>query len=220
MQSFSNPFKSPSTMRAWTHTRRGPPSFVLKQAEIPVPELNNSASVLVRISHAALNPGSSILMHTIPFLFRSAAAVPETDFSGEIVSVGESIPEDRKKEIQPGTAVFGSIPVPYHLRTGIGALAEYAVVDVSCVTAKPENATFAEASGLPIAGVTALQLMEHSGLKRGDKVLVNGASGGIGTFVVQMCRDVVGDSGLVVGICSGKNAEMVQELGADEVSTL
>lgn len=83
---------------------------------------------------------------------------------------------------------------------------------------KPDNASFEQAAGLGVAGCTALLLVKKARLKRGDSVLVNGASGGIGTIVMQLVREVVGDSGRVVAVCSGRNLEMVGKLGANEVS--
>jgi len=116
-------------------------------------------------------------------------------------------------------AVFGSIPVGFHLKTGAGALAEYVAVESQCVVGTPEGKQGEEVAGLGVAGCTALLLVEKAGLKRGDSVLVNGASGGVGHMVVQMVREVVGESGRVVAVCSegGGNGEMVRGLGADEV---
>ncbi|KAJ9643363.1 hypothetical protein H2199_004042 [Coniosporium tulheliwenetii] len=208
----------PPVMRAWTHSRAGTPSTVLSlSSSHPVPMLTSPASVLVRISHAALNPGGSIMMQLCPSILRSFPAVPELDFSGTVVAVGGSIPEPLKDELQPGAAVFGSVPVSLHLKAGMGALAEYVVVQSSSVCAKPRDMSFEEAAGLGVAGSTALCLVEAMRLGRGNKVLVNGASGGIGTIVVQLVRKAVGESGMVVGVCSGRNAEMVRGLGADEI---
>jgi len=205
-------------MRAWTHSRAGTPSTVLSLSSThPVPTLTSPASVLVRISHAALNPGGSIMMQLCPSILRSFPAVPELDFSGTVVAAGGSISEAQRDELQPGAAVFGSVPVGLHLRAGSGALAEYVVVPSDGVCAMPMNMSFEEAAGLGVAGSTTLCLVEAMQLHRGDKVLINGASGGIGTMVVQLVRKAVGESGMVVGVCSGRNAEMVRGLGADEI---
>ena len=156
------------------------------------------------------------MMQLCPFLFRSSPAIPETDFSGTIVEIGTEILSSGR-DISPGTPIFGSVLVGPHLTTGTGVLAEYVVVDVNSVCRKPEKASFEEAAGLAVSGCAALALMDKAGLKRGDSVLINGASGNVGHLVLQMARDAVGESGRVTAICSRRNAEMVRSLGADEV---
>jgi NADPH:quinone reductase-like Zn-dependent oxidoreductase len=207
----------PSDMRAWIHTRRGPPSTVLTLSKtVKTPTLTSPNAVLIRVSHAALNPGGSIFMQLCPFIFRASPAIPELDFSGTIAGLGSDVPSSRNLNL--GTAIFGSVPVSAHVGSSSGALAEYVVVPAHHVVAKPETAGFEDVAGLPVAGSTALAVIEKAELKKGDSVLINGASGGIGSMVVQMVRDVVGESGRVVAICSGKNVEMVKKLGANEVS--
>jgi reticulon-4-interacting protein 1, mitochondrial len=207
----------PATMRAWIHSRAGPPSTVLSlSSDVPTPTIKEPNEVLVRISYAALNPGSSIIMQLCPFLFRSKPTIPEMDFSGTLVAAGSSALESGRLAV--GDAVFGSVDVGSHVKAGSGALAEFVVVPAANVAKKPSsNMTDAEAAGLCVAGCTAVELMEKAGLQNGNSVLVNGASGGIGTMVVQMARDAVGSNGRVIAICSAKNADMVKELGADEV---
>jgi len=204
-------------MRAWTHIRAGTPSSVLTLSpSVPLPTISSPNHVLVQVTHAALNPGASIMMQLCPFVFRSRPGVPELDFSGRIVAAGSGVAAARN--LQPGTPVFGSVTVGPHLSSGAGALAEYVAIDAATVVRKPDGASFEEAAGLGVAGCTALVLVEKAGLKKGDSVLVNGASGGIGHIVIQMVKKKVGESGRVVGVCSGGNAEMVRTLGADEVS--
>lgn len=202
-------------MHSWIHFRAGHPSPVLTLSQnTTAPIANAPKDVLVRISHAALNPSSS-MMQLCPFIFRARPAIPELDFSGIFVAAGSAVPEDRR--LKPGTAVFGSVSVATHLFNGVGALAEYVAVDSEAVVCKPDNTSFEGAAGLGVAGCTALLLAESTSLKRGDSELVNGASGGIGTMLVQMVRDAVGESGRVAAICSGRNTEIVRKLGADEV---
>lgn len=210
----------PVTMRAWVHTRAGPPSTVLSlSSDIPTPTIKEPTEVLIRISHAALNPGASIMMQLCPFIIRSKPAIPELDFSGTLVAAGSGALELGR--LATGDSVFGSISVESHVMAGSGALAEFVVVPVANVAKKPNsNATDAEIAGLGVAGCTAVDLMDKAELKNGNSVLVNGASGGIGSMVVQMARDAVGTSGRVVAICSGSNTGMVKELGADEVCQL
>jgi NADPH:quinone reductase-like Zn-dependent oxidoreductase len=157
-------------------------------------------------------------MQLIPTLFRTNPSIPETDFSGTTIKTGPKVPFSRA--LVPGTAVFGSIPIGEHVSSGKGVLAEYVVVPAERVCLKPDNVSFEQAAGLPIAGTTALSVLNLAKLKHGYKVLVNGASGGIGCMAVQMAKDVVGESGKVVAVCSGRNLEMVKGLGADEVILL
>ncbi|KAN0102292.1 hypothetical protein V8E51_012802 [Hyaloscypha variabilis] len=211
--------ESPNTMRAWTHTKAGHPSSVLSLSpNFPTPTLSSSPnSVRVRISHAALQIGGSIMMQLCPFLFRSSPAIPENDFSGTIVETGTEVPSSGR-DLSPGMPVFGSVLVGPHLSTGAGALAEYVVVDANSIVRKPEKAGFEEAAGLAVSRCTALALMDKAGLKRGDSVLINGASGNVGHLTLQMAREAVGESGRIIAICSGRKAEMVRNLGADEYS--
>ena len=208
----------PATIRAWVHSRAGPPSTVLSLSpDVPTPTIKQPNDILVHISHAALNPGGSIMMQLCPFFFRSKPAIPELDFSGSLVAAGSAALESGRLAI--GDVVFGSVGVGNHIKGGSGALAEFVVVPAANVAKKPaSHVTEAEAAGLGVAGCTAVALMDKAELQNGNSVLVNGASGGIGSMVVQMARDTVGTNGRVVGICSGGNADMVRELGADEVS--
>ncbi|MCJ1246215.1 zinc ion binding [Trapelia coarctata] len=205
-------------MSAYTHTLRGLPTSTLSlNLSHPVPSLRNPTSALIRITHCAFNPGPSILMTLIPPLFRHTPSIPELDFAGTTISLGSSVPASRA--LAPGTPVFGSIPVGFHLKTGAGALAEYVAVESECVVKTPEGKRGEDVAGLAVAGCTALLLAEKAGLKRGASVLVNGASGGIGHMVLQMVREAVGESGRVVAVCSERsgNGEMIRGLGADEV---
>jgi reticulon-4-interacting protein 1, mitochondrial len=207
---------APLTMRAWTHTRRGDPCTVLTLSTIPRPNITRPTDVLVRITHAALNNGASILTQLIPFIFRTSPSVPELDFAGTVVETGSDVAAARG--LDAGSPVFGCVSGDLAIRAGMGALAEYVVVSASCVTQKPANASFEEAAGLGIAGITALQLVKKARLEKGAKVLVNGASGGVGTLLVQIVRETVGPSGKVIATCSGKNADLVKTFGTDEVS--
>ncbi|KAH7073463.1 chaperonin 10-like protein [Paraphoma chrysanthemicola] len=198
-----------STMRAYIHTARGSPSTVLQPTTLPKPSMSSPTQLLIRTTHCALNPGASILLHLLPFLFRSSPAIPELDFSGVVQDAGSDV-----AEIKVGDEVFGSILVGQHIRSTSGALAEYIVVERACVVKKPANITMSEAAGLGVAGSTALELIKAAKLKKGDAVLINGAAGGIGHLVVQMCMDKVGPSGRVVAICSRSNVGWVKELGA------
>ncbi|OAG10875.1 NAD(P)-binding protein [Paraphaeosphaeria sporulosa] len=202
-------------MIAWTHSRRGPPDEVLTLSTLPVPALARSNQVRVKITHCALNPGASIIMQLLPFIFRVSTAIPEMDFAGIVDAIGIEVPPERDLTI--GRRVFGSIPVSQHAGTLSGALGEYVVVDHQAVVTSPEGLESHELAGLPIAGSTAIELVQAAELKRGDSVLVNGSAGGIGHLALQMCREQVGETGKVVAICSKENLDWVKRLGADEV---
>ncbi|KAH8706969.1 zinc-binding oxidoreductase [Phaeosphaeriaceae sp. PMI808] len=202
---------STSTMKAYTHTRAGVAKDVLTQCVVPKPTITSPTQVLVQLSHCALNPAGSIVMQLVPFIFRASPAIPEMDFSGTIVEIGTDVPENRN--LKPDTEVFGSIPLGQHVKSTCGALAEYIVVDHTSLVRKPDAAELKEVCGLGIAGATALELIKSSGLKAGDSVLINGAGGGIGHLVMQMCLAIVGPSGVVVAICSRRSFDWVQELG-------
>lgn len=127
------------------------------------------------------------------------------DFAGVVETVGSDI-----TEYKIGDKVYGTV-------IG-GAFAEYICVDRKGVASKPTNTTFEQAAGMGCAGLTALQSIRAGGLKNGEKqrVLINGAAGGIGTFAVQIAKDVAKDVH-VTGVCSTRNVEMVKSLGADTV---
>jgi reticulon-4-interacting protein 1, mitochondrial len=214
MASSSKASDLPQKMRAWTYSKRGPPSSVLLLSEVDLPKLSSPNDVLIKVSHASLNPVGAFLIAIIPAFVRNSPTIPELDFSGTVVETGASV----RSDIKPGVPVFGSVPPLYYLRKHIGALAEYVVVPATSIAIKPEALSFEAAAGLPIVGITALELVKDAKIKEGDSVLINGASGGVGTLTVQIARSVVGQSGKIVAICSGQNAALVKELGADEVS--
>lgn len=156
-------------------------------------------------------------MQLCPFKFiRSRPSIPELDFSGMVLAIGSSVPSTRN--LSPGALVFGSVPVHPHLTAGVGALAQYIVVEASSVVIKPSAISLEQAAGLGVSGCTALMLIARAELKAGDRVCVNGASGGIGTMVVQLAKNAVGSNGEVVAVCSGRNTELVKKCGADQVS--
>lgn len=209
----------PPTMHAWMQTTAGQPHHVLKLTkDHPTPKIGAATDVLVRITHAALNPGGSIMMQLCPSILRAKPGIPELDFSGIVVAVGSDIPGSRK--LAPGDHIFGSVPVGRHIKTGAGALAEYIVVAGTDVVRKPDNISFEKASGLGVAGCTALILIESAKLSKGNRVLVNGAMGGIGTMVTQLAKEAVGEGGRIIAVCRYTNADTVKRLGADEVGIL
>ena len=147
-------------------------------------------------------------MSLIPSFLR-VTSIPEMDFSGEVQLAGPAVPNT----LASGTPIFGSVSLAAHLQ-GDGTLAEFIIVPSEHVAVKPTPISYAEAAGLNSSGQTAMKMMRKAKIKAGDRVLVNGASGGTGTMAVQTAIALGAE---VVGICSGPNAEMVKDLGAVEV---
>jgi len=192
-------------MKAIIHDRYGSPD-VLELQEIEKPDLADDG-VLVRVRAASINPADWYGMMGRPSLFRAQMGLfkPKertlgVDFAGTVEAVGKDI-----TELRPGDEVFGGRS---------GALAEYVCVR-DAVAKKPANVTFEQAGGVGVAGLTALQgLRDKGNLQLGQKVLINGASGGVGTFAVQIAKALGGE---VTGVCSTRNVELVRSLGADHV---
>jgi NADPH:quinone reductase-like Zn-dependent oxidoreductase len=156
--------------------------------ETPVPK---ETEVLIRTRAASVNPLD----------WRLKSRRPGVDVAGEVVAAG-----GRVTRFKPGDAVFG---------TCRGAFAEYACTSEAALVAKPDNMTFDQAACVPVAGLTALQgLRDKGNLQPGQKVLINGAAGGVGTFAVQIAKSLRAE---VTGVCSARNIEMVRSLGADVI---
>lgn len=180
---------------------------VLKLEEIakPVPKENQ---ILIKIQAAAANPFDWHFMRGTPYIMRldSGLRKPKVtqlgvDYAGTVEAVGSKV-----TQFKPGDEVFGG-------RTG--AFAEYICATERALALKPANVTFAQAAAVPIAGVTALQGVRDQGkVQPGQKILINGASGGVGTFAVQIAKSFGAE---VTGVCSGRNVDMVRSLGADHV---
>jgi NADPH:quinone reductase-like Zn-dependent oxidoreductase len=195
------------TMQAIVARCYGPPDVLrLEAIAKPVPAADE---LLVRVHAASVNPLDWHYMRGRPYLVRldagmGAPGVPRlgVDFAGTVEAVGSGV-----THFKPGDEVFGG-------RTG--AYAEYVTVHESHVVAlKPANVSFEQAAAAPIAAVTALQALRDKGhLQRGQKVLINGASGGVGTFAVQIAKAYGAE---VTGVCSTRNLALVQSLGADHV---
>ena len=160
----------------------------IRNVEQPSPKDNE---VLIRVRAASVNPLD----------WRMKTERPGVDVAGEIVAVGR-----RVTQFKPGDAVFGG---------GKGAFAEYACASEAKLAPKAESVSFEQAAAVPIAGLTALQALRDKGhLQPGQKVLINGAAGGLGTFAVQIAKSIGAN---VTGVCSTKNVELVRSLGADRV---
>ncbi|WP_232667455.1 NAD(P)-dependent alcohol dehydrogenase [Pseudonocardia sp. TRM90224] len=202
----------PATMRAVVQEAYG--SYkVLEIRDVPVPE-PAEGEVLIKVHASSLNAADWHVMAGEPVLARLALGlrrpkeqVQGRDVAGRVVRVGASVTAFR-----PGDEVFGR-PGPQVLSGG--GFAEYARARVDRLVAKPAGITFEQAAAVPLAGNTALQGLRHYGeVRAGQKVLVNGASGGVGTFAVQIAK-VLGAE--VTGVCSTRNVDLVRSIGADHV---
>lgn len=195
-------------MKAAVYRCYGPPD-VIKLESLQKPGVGEG-EILVRVHAAALNPHDEHVMRGTPYLVRLGTGFGSprnvralaTDFAGTVEAVGKAV-----KRFKAGDEVFGSAE---------GALAQYLTVpEEAAVAAKPAAMSFEQAAAIPVAGVTALQALRDLGhVRAGQKVLINGASGGVGTFAVQLAKLSGAE---VTGVCSTKNLEMVRALGADHV---
>ncbi|KAF9101432.1 hypothetical protein BGX27_011486 [Mortierella sp. AM989] len=197
----------PKTMKSVQYTSSGKPSEVLSFNEAaPLPTVTGS-NVLVKVHATALNPVDWKLMKGgLPRLIMPKINVPCLDISGTVVATG---PKAGKK-FHIGDEVLAML---FFARSG--GLSEYTLVDESLLTKKPERWSFEQAAAWPLAACTVWQaLVIRGGIKKGDKVLINGASGGTGTVGVQLAKAL---GAYVVGVCSTANVQLVKDLGADEV---
>ncbi len=200
-------FTGVGTMQAVMARCYGSPD-VLEIATIPKPVPGHD-EVLVKIRAASVNPLDWHYMRGSPYIMRleSGIGAPSdasvgVDFAGTVEAIGKDV-----TRFKPGDEVFGGRS---------GAFADYIVIPQDRALAlKPSDVTFAQAAAVGIAGVTALQSLRDKGkLRSGQKVLINGASGGVGTFAVQIAKSFGAE---VTGVCSTRNVEMVRSIGADHV---
>jgi len=193
-------------VKAIVWTKYGRPDDVLEVQDVDKP-LVGPDEVLVRVHAAALYGGDSV--SGVPYFMRMGTgllkpknAVPGFDIAGRIESVGENV-----KQFKLGDEVLGAIP--------FGACAEYACATENELVLKPANLTFEQAAAVPTAAVTALQALRDQGnVQSGHKVLILGASGGVGTFAVQIAKSFGAE---VTGVCSTRNLDRVRSIGADHV---
>jgi len=204
----------PPTMRAWVVRRRGPARSVLELATgFPTPAVptGSSADVLIRVSHVSLQFNSEMLMKTLPVLSFAGPWIPELELSGEVVAAGGAAPAEVRG---PGSHVVAFQNIPAAVLMGRGVLAEYVRLPGSQVARIDDAVDMASASGINGAGSTALKMIRKAGVRDGHTVLVNGASGSVGSVLVQLCKL---RGARVVGVASGANEAMVRDLGVDEV---
>ena len=193
-------------MKAIVQNAYGSPA-VLELKEIDDPVVKDDG-VLVRVHAAALHAGDYFVMRGSPYLARFAAGwpkpkdyVPGLDLAGHVAAVGKNV-----TRFQPGDEVFGTCG---------GACAEYACGPEDTFVLKPARLTFAQAAAVPTSAFAALHGLRDAGkVQPGQKVLINGASGGVGTFAVQIAKSFGAE---VTGVCSTRNVDMVRSIGADHV---
>src|SRR5437667_1986305 len=194
-------------MKAVVYCNYGVPNLKFQEIEKPTPA---DDQLLIKVRAASVNPLDWHFIEGTPYFMRAMGVglrKPKdtrlgVDFAGTVEAVGKNV-----TKFKPGDEVFGG-------RTG--AFAEYVCVrEARAVATKPASVTFEQAASVPIAGITALQGLRDKGkVQPGQKVLINGASGGVGTFAVQIAKSMGAD---VTGVCSTKNLDMVRSLGADHV---
>src|SRR5947208_4489223 len=197
-------------MKAIVYRNYGSPD-VLRLEEIEKPTAGDD-EVLIKVRAAAVNPldllfrGTSYMVRMITGLRKPKDTRLGVDVAGQVEAVGRNV-----TQFKLGDAVFGTCK---------GAFAEYVCASESAVVVKPDNVTFEQAASVPIAAITALQGLRLGGLgdkghiQPGQKVLINGASGGVGTFAVQLAKSFGAD---VTAVCSTRNVELVRSIGADRI---
>jgi NADPH:quinone reductase-like Zn-dependent oxidoreductase len=195
-------------MKAVVYTNYGSPDVLeIRDVKRPVP---NDDQILIKVRAAAVNPLDWHFMEGTPYIMRAMGVglrKPKdprlgVDYAGQVEAVGKNV-----TQFKPGDEVFGG---------KTGAFAEYVCARADrAIALKPANITFEQAASVPIAAITALQALRDKGkVHAGQKVLINGASGGVGTFAVQIAKSFGAD---VTGVCSTRNLDLVRSLGADHV---
>ncbi len=197
-------------MKAVVYTEYGPPEVLqLKEVDKPTPKEDE---VLIKIHAAAITAGDVIVLKGEPFVTRFVTGlqkpkntIPGKEMAGRVEAVGENI-----TQFQPGDEVFGDLSV-----ASWGAFAEYVAVPENAIALKPANLTFEQAAAVPESAVVALQALRDKGkIQPGNKVLINGASGGVGSYAVQIAKSFGAE---VTAVCSTRNLDMMRSIGADYV---
>jgi NADPH:quinone reductase-like Zn-dependent oxidoreductase len=197
-----------TTMKAIVYHEYGLPCDVLELEDIAAPAVHDD-EVLVRVEAAGVNPGDWDLVNGTPYILRPMVGVRKPKkavlglaVAGQVEAIGENV-----SKFQPGDEVYAGI--------SNGGFAEYASVSEDAAALVPANLTYWQSAAVPVAAVSALQGLRDAGrVQPGQKVLVNGASGGVGTFAVQIAKHFGAE---VTGVCSTKNVDLVRSIGADHV---
>lgn len=197
-------------VKAVVYTEYGTPDVLnFEEVQKPIP---GDDEVLVKIHAAAITAGDVIVLKGEPFVTRFATGlqkpkntIPGKEMAGRVVAVGQNV-----TQFQAGDEVFGNLSVAH-----CGAFAEYVAVPECAIALKPTNLTFEEAAAVPESAVVALQGLRDKGkIQPGHKVLINGASGGVGLYAVQIAKAF---GAVVTAVCSTRNVELVRSLGADHI---
>jgi len=199
-------------LQAVVTTRYGPPPDVLQLREVATPEPAED-EVLIRLYASSVNPldgftirGPLFFFPKLGSLLKPKHKIAGADLAGRVESVGRDI-----KRFRPGDEVFGAS----FRGKGLGGFAEYACAREDSLAPKPSNLSFEEAAAVPVAAITALQGLRDQGqIQRGQKVLIDGASGGVGTFAVQIAKSFGAE---VTAVCSPRNVDRARVIGADHV---
>ena len=194
-------------MKAIVQDGYGAPMDVLELRDVEIPTVDDDR-VLLRVTAASINPLDWHFVRGTPYLVRMQGGlrnpkrtIPGADVAGVVEEVGDSV-----TRFQPGDEVFGE---------GYGTCCEFVSISENGLSLKPQNVTFEQAAAVPIAAQTALQGLRDKGqVQTGQHVLVNGASGGVGTFACQIAKSF---GAQVTGVCSTRNIDMVRSIGADIV---
>ncbi|KAK4191245.1 putative quinone-oxidoreductase, chloroplastic [Podospora australis] len=216
-------------MEAWTYSRTGPYRQTLTLSTShpyptfpPKPPFPSTAPkpeewILISVSYAALNPADLVALTSMPFfLHKTTSAVPCLDFTGVVLDVWS--PTSSTPIFKKGDQVICTPPLPHLLSTGSGGLQKAIALPAKfCVPLPPSVPSIRDATGLFLTACTADLQVSLSNLRPGQRVLIIGASGGVGTMAVQLARCQIGPSGYIVAVCSGRNRDLVLGLGADEV---
>jgi NADPH:quinone reductase-like Zn-dependent oxidoreductase len=198
-------------VKAMVTTQDGPP-HVLQLTEIATPAPAED-EVLIKLYASSVNPLDSFVIRgpffSVPVigrLLKPKHKIAGADIAGRVESVGRDV-----KQFRPGDEVFGAS----FGRRGLGGFAEYACAVEDCLARKPANLSFVEAAAVPVAAITALQGLRDKGeIQRGQKVLIDGASGGVGTFAIQIAKSFGAE---VTAVCSPRNVDIARSIGADHV---
>jgi NADPH:quinone reductase-like Zn-dependent oxidoreductase len=197
-------------MKAVIYTKYGSPD-VLKVQEVmqPVPKKNE---VLIKTFASSINAydwhkltADVFMIRLVCGLFKPKQKILGCDIAGKIVAVGQNV-----QKFKIGDEVYGSMADGL----GEGGYAEYVCTPETTLTLKPRNTTFEQVATIPMAGITALQAVKLANIKSGQNILINGATGGVGTFVVQMVKNLDAN---ITAVCSTKNIDFVNSLGVDEI---
>ena len=197
-------------MKAFIYEKYGPPEMLrMTEVDKPVP---GAGEVLVKVLATSVNPadwhslrGKPLFARATLGLRRPKHTILGVDIAGQVEAIGGGV-----TRFKPGDEVYGDLSAH-----GYGGFAEYVSAPVDAISVKPANLSFEEAAAVPLAAVTALQGLRHHGeVQPGQKVLVNGASGGVGTFAVQIAKSLGAE---VTAVTSTQNIELVRSLGADHV---